>query len=335
MRAGFLALALVLILVAVSGCVSEAPGPEVTPEAPVVGEQITEIWNETVEPAPAEPEENKTVPVVQGMESTCGNGVCEEIVLEIKKDGKKTVTVDGEEHEFALSSVASVTEAIIRVDGNIRSVQRGRKYGVDGRLFSISDITYDPSPEKRSITIELAEGENCPDDCAWECSNGAQQACGIDVGVCEHGVQVCSGYKWGPCTGGIEPENEVCGNGLDDDCDGYLDEGCRGVEESVCGNGECEIIDMTVKKDAVATARINGVEHRVQVMSVGSVIEAVVSIDYRERTVYKGEDYTITVSSGNLDFTVSDVFYNPASPNLSSVKLSFPETGRNCPEDCG
>jgi hypothetical protein len=47
------------------------------------------------------------------------------------------------------------------------------------------------------------------------------------TGVCRVGTQACIGGQWSAvCTGAIEPSDEVC-NGLDDDCDGMVDEGTR------------------------------------------------------------------------------------------------------------
>jgi hypothetical protein len=52
------------------------------------------------------------------------------------------------------------------------------------------------------------------------------------VGACKFGQQVCekgSGEiptsQWGACIGAGAPSIEVC-NGVDDDCDGQVDEGC-------------------------------------------------------------------------------------------------------------
>ena len=69
------------------------------------------------------------------------------------------------------------------------------------------------------------------------CEDNAQQPCGIAVGACAEGVQHCAGAEWGPCQGAVEPANESC-NGVDDDCDGTLDEeleapGCERTE-GVC-----------------------------------------------------------------------------------------------------
>ncbi|HEY8427986.1 MAG TPA: MopE-related protein, partial [Sandaracinaceae bacterium] len=59
--------------------------------------------------------------------------------------------------------------------------------------------------------------EGCP------CTDGATQVCGSDVGACTQGTQTCVGDAWGPCEGAVGPMGESC-NGVDDDCDGSVDE---------------------------------------------------------------------------------------------------------------
>ena len=46
----------------------------------------------------------------------------------------------------------------------------------------------------------------------------------IGVGVCTEGEQACQGQWWTACLGMVESHKESC-NGLDDDCDGQVDEG--------------------------------------------------------------------------------------------------------------
>jgi len=50
----------------------------------------------------------------------------------------------------------------------------------------------------------------------------------VDVGVCHPGTKKCApdGLDYSPCNGEVTPGMEVCGNGLDDDCDGQVDEEC-------------------------------------------------------------------------------------------------------------
>jgi hypothetical protein len=73
---------------------------------------------------------------------------------------------------------------------------------------------------------------NLDDDCDGEmdevcsCISGDTQPCGTDTGNCRKGEQLCQDGVWGACTGSIDPSPEVCGNSIDDDCDGETDETC-------------------------------------------------------------------------------------------------------------
>ena len=62
------------------------------------------------------------------------------------------------------------------------------------------------------------------------CSTGSIQQCypglpgKVGVGLCAMGSQTCQGTSefgtWDPCAGAVTPGAEVCGNGIDEDCDG-------------------------------------------------------------------------------------------------------------------
>lgn len=77
------------------------------------------------------------------------------------------------------------------------------------------------------------DGDGAVDEgCA--CESGATQACfggsasQLNVGVCRAGVQSCvvteagefATNVWGECEGAVAPAAEVCGDGVDQDCDG-------------------------------------------------------------------------------------------------------------------
>lgn len=66
------------------------------------------------------------------------------------------------------------------------------------------------------------------------CTDGQTQACGSTIGACEAGTQTCTGGTWGSCVGAILPATEVCGNSIDDNCDGITD------DPAIC-SGECTV----------------------------------------------------------------------------------------------
>jgi hypothetical protein len=54
------------------------------------------------------------------------------------------------------------------------------------------------------------------------------------IGECKAGIRTCDmNGHWGPCSGEVLPQPEICGNGLDDDCDGVIDGGCNGGQCAV------------------------------------------------------------------------------------------------------
>jgi hypothetical protein len=64
--------------------------------------------------------------------------------------------------------------------------------------------------------------EECP------CTEGESMSCGFtDEGTCEPGTQLCAGGIWELCEGGVGPISEATDpcDWLDNDCDGWADEG--------------------------------------------------------------------------------------------------------------
>ncbi len=49
----------------------------------------------------------------------------------------------------------------------------------------------------------------------------------LGVGICQGGTMDCQANgTWSPCVGETLPDTEICGDALDNDCDGWVDEGC-------------------------------------------------------------------------------------------------------------
>ncbi len=98
-----------------------------------------------------------------------------------------------------------------------------------------------------------ARTRSCDEACMWgdwtECDEEAgceagtteTQPCGSDQGLCVAGTQTrtcgedCVFGEWAACQGSTEPTDEICGDGLDQDCDGQDLE----VPDEYEPNGSC------------------------------------------------------------------------------------------------
>jgi len=111
------------------------------------------------------------------------------------------------------------------------------------------------------LPVEEVASDGVDNDCdgtvdeSSECSVGEARACyGGDeatrnVGACREGAQSCSVEGWSSCAGAILPVEEVANDGVDNDCDGAVDEGsacelgtsrpCYGGDEATRNVGAC------------------------------------------------------------------------------------------------
>lgn len=89
-----------------------------------------------------------------------------------------------------------------------------------------------PTEPKEEPDVE----EGCESGSQRDCYDGPEGTFG--VGPCTSGIQTCVDGKWGACVGSVTPGEEVC-NGIDDNCDGTIDEG---VTNACGGCGELEFI---------------------------------------------------------------------------------------------
>ena len=93
------------------------------------------------------------------------------------------------------------------------------------------------------VASHLAHGDTrgqcvCPPGEVWVCYTADYST--DMVGACERGTKTCAadGMSYGPCIGEITPVPEVCGDNIDNDCNGEKDEECTGCVPSaeVCGD---------------------------------------------------------------------------------------------------
>ena len=84
----------------------------------------------------------------------------------------------------------------------------------DGNESSDGETDEKPDIDQREIIVECTPGETI------ECYHGPNNSKG--VGVCKAGISTCvvDGSDWSQCEGEVLPSPEICGDGIDQDCDG-------------------------------------------------------------------------------------------------------------------
>jgi hypothetical protein len=84
-------------------------------------------------------------------------------------------------------------------------------------------------------TVDRSTGDGGTDSCipgeTETCYEGPEGTEG--VGICKSGKRLCQDAPTGLCNGQVLPADEICGNGLDDDCNGTVD------DPGVCSGGQC------------------------------------------------------------------------------------------------
>lgn len=94
---------------------------------------------------------------------------------------------------------------------------------------------------RSSLPVEGSEGGAGGSPVVVPTDEGAVEPCGTDVGVCVAGKKTFKNGAFGECVGEIPPMPETC-NGLDDNCDGQVDEGfgigeaCDGADTDLCND---------------------------------------------------------------------------------------------------
>ncbi|TNE45448.1 MAG: WD40 repeat domain-containing protein [Deltaproteobacteria bacterium] len=165
-----------------------------------------------------------TKEVCNGIDDDCDGSVDEtypEMNQACTVPGEKGPCAKGEYRSCTLGKLVCLSTTLPRPEGEVyRNCTNGQDDDCDGY---IDDPVHDDCPK-------------CKDGDKRECYPFRQGLTDptVDVGPCKKGTQVCNGEKWGACEGAVVPTQEVCGNSIDEDCDGTPDNTCN----QACKPGE-------------------------------------------------------------------------------------------------
>ena len=104
-------------------------------------------------------------------------------------------------------------------------VQMDKNLNVDGQITSTT--TTEMQNQILDLQSALCSAEICnnvDDNCDGSIDESLVMSCGSNVGACSEGTSVCGGGVFGDCIGEVGPTTEIC-NSVDDNCDGFIDEG--------------------------------------------------------------------------------------------------------------
>jgi len=111
---------------------------------------------------------------------------------------------------------------------------------------------------------EIDEGCECTPGTTGECYNGPVPVVFADSNnksICKKGTREClpSG-KWGECTGAILPVDEICGDKIDNNCNGYVDEYCDCMpgQKRLCYTGDPNTRGVGACRDGIEECTIEG-----------------------------------------------------------------------------
>lgn len=157
-----------------------------------------------------------------------------------------------------------------------------------------------------------------------------------NVGSCQSGTQTCQvNGTWTVCSGQVTPVAEIC-NGLDDDCDGMIDEGVTSPDIDIQGGSPLvSIFDGDITPDVTDDTEFGGVMvgnnllHTYTIQNTGTVPLTISGISSSSGSFVVGS----VTPAGPVGVNNSATFiltFSPASTGLQSSEITI--TNDDCDE---
>jgi hypothetical protein len=106
------------------------------------------------------------------------------------------------------------------------------------------EVGLDVSSPLDAVEVGIDAAPLCHEQDTRNCSSPGNPL----LGACHTGLQTCTGGTWGACVGEILPAAVESCNGIDDNCNGMIDEGCAADCVIVAPSGNDTTADGTVGK---------------------------------------------------------------------------------------
>jgi hypothetical protein len=119
------------------------------------------------------------------------------------------------------------TSGVGECRSGVRTCTAGSWTSCAGQAVPVAEICANGLDDDCDGAIDDVDVCGCAEGTSLLCYEGPTGT--ADVGTCHAGLRICAGGSWGSCVGQAVPVPEICANGLDDDCDGTID------DADVCG----------------------------------------------------------------------------------------------------
>jgi len=155
----------------------------------------------------------------------CGDGIdndCNGLV----DDDEDCICTPGETRSCYRGPEGTLGVGICSPGTQICQIEGKSWTSCQGEVLPEQEVSGDGLDNDCNGLVDDTFGAVCAEGEIRSCYTGTPGTLGH--GPCGKGTQTCvaGGMGWGGCDGQVVPADEVCGNGIDDNCDGVVDDGC-------------------------------------------------------------------------------------------------------------